>query len=102
MDELTERLLAELRRYAGSRLKDVARGAETRALAGLLVEKYGYGLAKALNVVEEMQGRPPSDLGRLIEQVVLDVDPDAVLHRRRRWDTRPADLALAGDDAQPP
>jgi hypothetical protein len=102
MDELNERLLAELRRYAGNRLKDVARGAETRALAALLVEKYGYGLAKALNVFEELHGRPQSDLGRQIEAVVLEVDPDAVRHRRLRWDTRPADLALIGDGAPPP
>lgn len=94
MDELEERLLAELRRYAANRLKDVARGAETRELAGLLVEKYGYGLAKALAIVREVAGEPGLDLGREIERVVLEVDPEAVEHRSRRWDAAPAGLSL--------
>ena len=92
MEELHERVLAELRRYAASRLKDVARGAETRALAGLLVEKYGYGLAKALNLAQELGGMPLTDLGREIEAVVREVDPEAVAHRAQRWDLRPADV----------
>lgn len=94
MDELHERVLAELRRYAGNRLKDVARGAETRELAGLLVEKYGYGLAKALAIGQELAGQPLSDLSREVESVVLEVDPEAVEHRRNRWDAAPAGLAL--------
>lgn len=98
MDELQERVLAELRRYAANRLKDVARGAETRELAGLLVEKYGYGLAKALAVSRELAGLPAADLARDIEAVVLQVDPDAVEHRRNRWDAAPAGLALPRRD----
>jgi len=94
MDELHERVLAELRRYAANRLKDVARGAETRELAGLLVEKYGYGLAKALAITRELAGQPVPDLAGDIERVVLDVDPDAVEHRSHRWDAAPAGLAL--------
>ncbi|QBE66463.1 hypothetical protein [Pseudoduganella lutea] len=94
MDALQERVLAELRRYAANRLKDVARGAETRELAGLLVEKYGYGLAKALAIAGELAGVPAPDLGREIERVVLEVDPDAVEHRSRRWDAASAGLSL--------
>ena len=94
MDELQERVLAELRRYAANRLKDVARGAETRELAGLLVEKYGYGLAKALAIACELAGAPAPDLARDIESVVLEVDPEAVEHRSRRWDAAPAGLSL--------
>lgn len=94
MDELHERVIAELRRYAANRLKDVARKAETRELAGLLVEKYGYGLAKALAIAQEMASQPSADLARDIEAVVLEVDPDAVEHRRNRWDAAPAGLSL--------
>ena len=94
MDALQERVLAELRRYAANRLKDVARGAETRELAGLLVEKYGYGLAKALAIASELAGEAAPDLARDIEAVVLEVDPDAVEHRSNRWDAAPAGLSL--------
>lgn len=94
MDPMQERALTELRRYAANRLKDVARGAETRELAGLLVEKYGYGLAKALAIACELAGQVPPDLARDIEAVVLEVDPDAVEHRRNRWDAAPAGLSL--------
>lgn len=94
MDELEERVLAELRRYAANRLKDVARGAETRELAGLLVEKYGYGLAKALAIARELAGSPATDLGREIESIVREVDPEAAEHRSRRWDAAPAGLSL--------
>ncbi|WP_338761843.1 hypothetical protein [Massilia sp. METH4] len=98
MDELQERVLAELRRYGANRLKDVARGAETRELAGLLTEKYGYGLAKALAIARELAGEPVPDLAREIESVVLEVDPDAVEHRRNRWDAMPAGLSLPRRD----
>jgi hypothetical protein len=76
-DELRERILAELRRYAAARLKDVARGAEIRELAGLLVEKYGFGLAKALAIARELAGQPVPDLAGEIEAVVREVDPEA-------------------------
>lgn len=98
MDELQERVLAELRRYAANRLKDVARGAETRELAGLLVEKYAYGLAKGLAITRELAGQPAPDLAREIESVVREVDPQAVEHRRHRWDAMPAALALPRRD----
>lgn len=94
MEALQERVLAELRRYAANRLKDVARGAETRELAALLVEKYGYGLAKALSMACELSGERAPDLAREIEAAVLEVDPQAVEHRRNRWDAAPAGLSL--------
>ena len=47
---LLNRIKGDLESYAKSRMNDVARGAETPELAGLLVQKYGYGLAKALQL----------------------------------------------------
>ena len=51
----------------GDGLKHRRAGAETRELAGLLVEKYGYGLAKALAIAGELSGAPGPDLGREID-----------------------------------
>ncbi len=47
-----QRLIEEFRGYAHSRKNDVARGAETPALAALLVEKYGYGMVKAAQLLD--------------------------------------------------
>lgn len=43
MNALQERLLGELKSYADGRKARVLRNAETEALAGLLLEKFGYG-----------------------------------------------------------
>lgn len=92
--ELHERLLADLHRYAAGRRKDIDRGAETRELAGLLVEKYGYGLARALEICGDVLGSQVQSLFAETDKVVLEIDPDAVRHRARRWDARPAGLDL--------
>ena len=39
-------LIEEIQRYAGKRVHDVTRGAETPALAALMVEKFGEGLVQ--------------------------------------------------------
>lgn len=96
--DLYERLLADLRRYAASRRKDIDRGAETRELAGLLVEKYGYGLARALEICGDVAGRQVASLYAETDKVVLEIDPDAVQNRARRWDARPAGLDLPAGD----
>ncbi|MFB9289525.1 hypothetical protein ACFFTM_14340 [Pseudoduganella plicata] len=92
--ELHDRLLADLRRYAAGRRKDIDRGAETRELAGLLVEKYGYGLARALEICGDVAGLPMPNLFAETDKVVLEIDPNAVQNRARRWDARPAGLDL--------
>lgn len=92
--ELHERLLADLRRYAAGRRKDIDRGAETRELAGLLVEKYGYGLARALEICGDVAGLQVPSLFAETDKVVLEIDPNAVQNRARRWDARPAGLDL--------
>lgn len=96
VEQLHERLLADLRRYAASRRKDIERGAETRELAGLLVEKYGYGLARALEIEGDVAGVRVPSLYAEVDKVVLEIDPEAVQHRARRWDARPAGLDLRG------
>jgi hypothetical protein len=94
LEQLHERLLGDLRRYAASRRKDIERGAETRELAGLLVEKYGYGLARALELYGDVAGLRVPSLYDEVNKVVLEIDPEAEAHRARRWDARPAALYL--------
>ena len=45
------RVLAKLTEYAKSRKRDVAKGLETAQLAGLLTQKYGYGLCDAFGEI---------------------------------------------------
>lgn len=42
-------VIEEIRSYADSRKNDILRGAETPALAALMVEKFGEGMAKMLS-----------------------------------------------------
>jgi len=86
-------LIAEIRIYADGRKSDVARGAETPALAAVLVEKFGEGLAKAAHVF----GSDNSDLTREVDRLVREIDPQYRKHRQYRFDARPAGLALNGE-----
>lgn len=84
--------MAELQEYASGRQKDVARGAETPELAALLVEKYGYGLAKAAVLAADMLDVPCPDLISEVDRWVRRIDPNATENRQKRWERRPAGL----------
>ena len=85
-----------MHRYAESRKKDVARGAETPELAALLVQKYGYGLADSASLAANLEDCPKPDLMKDVDQLVASIDPDWRTHQQRRFDARPAALALSG------
>lgn len=87
---LQQRLLTELQSYAASRSKYVARGAETPELAALLVEKYGEGMARAARLLEFDDRELSAELQRL----TLQIDPQLVANREKRWAARPARLIL--------
>lgn len=86
-------LIEEIRGYAEGRRRDVARGAETPALAALLVEKYGEGVAKAANLF----GADNSQIAREVDRLVREIDPQYSKHRRYRFEARPAGLAINGE-----
>jgi hypothetical protein len=86
-------LIVEIRRYAEHRLSDVARGVETPALAALMVEKFGEGIAKATQLLG-VEGC--SELGREIDRLVREVDPHYPTHLQYRFEARPAGLAING------
>jgi hypothetical protein len=86
-------LIVEIQRYAENRRGDVARGAETPALAALMVEKFGEGIAKATQLLG-MDGC--GELGREIDRLVREVDPHYPTHLQYRFEARPAGLAING------
>jgi hypothetical protein len=86
-------LIEVIQHYAAHRLGDVARGAETPALAALMVEKFGEGIAKATRVL----GIGGADeLWREIDRLVRQVDPHYPTHLQYRFEARPAGLAING------
>jgi hypothetical protein len=86
-------LIEEIQRYADNRLSDVARGAQTAALAGLMVEKFGEGIAKAAHLM----GLEGSDgLEREIDRLVREIDPQYPTHLQFRFEARPAGLSING------
>jgi hypothetical protein len=86
-------LIEELRRYAGKRLNDVSRGAETPALAALMVEKFGEGLSKAAHFLR-VEGT--SELDHELDRLVREIDPLYPKHLQCRFEARPAGLAING------
>lgn len=88
----TVSLIDEIQNYADGRKSDVARGAETPALAALMVEKYGEALAKAVHLL----GADNSHMMREIDRLVREIDPEYQKHRLYRFEARPAGLSING------
>jgi hypothetical protein len=92
-DNKMKALHEEIQRYGLHRLSDVARGAETPALAALMVEKFGEGIAKA----SDLLGLEDCDaLRREIDRLVRTIDPQYPTHLQYRFEARPAGLAING------
>jgi hypothetical protein len=80
-------ILAHLRDYAKLRRNDIERGAESPAMAALLVEKYAEGMARSLGILGF-----PSKVQQLGDQLVRELDPAYDANRKARWEARPAAL----------
>lgn len=78
---LESRLLNELRNYAENQKRNVAQGAQTPEVAALLLEKYGYGLAKAIQLAD----LPQINLIEYVHQLTLEIDPHFL---DRNWQRR--------------
>lgn len=88
--------IRDIREYAEGRKSDIARGAETPALAALLVEKYGYGLAKSCSLlIDASDGYiKPVNVIAEVDKLIEEIDPDFKENRHNRWAARPADLLV--------
>ncbi|NII26224.1 hypothetical protein HB364_14110 [Pseudoflavitalea sp. X16] len=89
-EKYQQKLVGELRTYAFARLKSVKEGSETEELAAALLERYGFGLARAF----ELLGIPLGDFVNLIQQLMLEIDPEAPLNRQKRWEAKPAGISI--------
>ncbi|KVO89015.1 hypothetical protein WL21_17160 [Burkholderia ubonensis] len=89
------RLIAEIREYAQGRKTDIKRGAESAALASLMVEKYGHGLMKAADVLALADSHP---LTAEVDRLVVEIDLQHRKHQQYRWESRPASLSITDAD----
>jgi hypothetical protein len=94
LENLFQHAKADLESYARSRNDAVARGAETPSLAALLVQKYGYGLAKALKLAAELSDHPAPELTSEVDRQVEAIDPHWRTNFELRINARPAALLL--------
>ncbi|WP_321967207.1 hypothetical protein [Burkholderia cepacia] len=90
LEAIERAAIEEIRRYAAGRRENVERGAETRCLAALLVEKYGDGIVKAF----EIAGFDTA-LRTEIDHAVREIDPKFEEHRKIRWEAQPAGISIA-------
>lgn len=101
LDHLYERAKADLESFAQTRESAVQRGSKTAELAGLLTQKYGYGLAKALQLAADLGDVPNPSLIADVDRCVAKIDP----HWRTTFDlriqARPAALLLAPPGPDP-
>lgn len=88
---IIERAITLVRDFAMTRARDVARGVESARLAGLLAQKYGYGVTDS---VAEVLGSKSaaSPIRRAVDELVSGIDPKWREHAIERWSLRPADL----------
>lgn len=78
-----ERILAKLTGYGQARKQDVAKGLETAQLAGVLTQKYGYGLCDAFSEIYREGGVAPTYAD--VDRVVETIDPDWRETQSARW-----------------
>jgi len=77
------RVLHKLKTYGQMRKKDVHRGLETNQLAGLLTQKYGYGLCDAFR--EIFGPGDPCPTYQDVDDVVEQINPEWERTQKKRW-----------------
>jgi hypothetical protein len=90
LEAIEKEVVAHIREYADARMRDVERGAETPALAAVLVDKYGEGMARALGIAG-IDSSVQAETDRLVRRI----DPDFEQHKKSRWEARPADIRFS-------
>lgn len=93
MDEqiIIDKLIRQIKDYANGRAKDVARGAETPRLAALLLQKYGFGVIEAVNIILGSP-RASDPITQVLDEETSKIDPRWREHNKERWSGRPADI----------
>jgi len=96
-EEVTCRLEQAMRKYTEGRKSEVAQGAETPALSGLMVQKYLYGMSDCFRLLQDVfRGSgfefPLSHAFDTLYSYVAGIDPHWEEHMKQRWKMRPAHL----------
>lgn len=94
---ITEKLIKQIRDYANGRKADIARGAETPTLAALLLQKYGFGLADAVNIFYDNL-RASDILIQVLDEETSKIDPQWREHNKERWTGQPADIITCSEN----
>lgn len=82
-----ERLNAKLTDEARMRAAECQRGLETPELGGLIIQKYGYGMAAAVEILSEIiDQRLPGEVEH--DAATELVDPSWRENMRRRWNAQ--------------
>ncbi|HEY8095830.1 MAG TPA: hypothetical protein VIE65_07000 [Methylobacter sp.] len=92
LNEIERNLIQELHSCAEGRKKDVKRGAETRELAALMFEKFGYGMVRAVGIIGLQ-----TKLMQEVDKLAREIDPDFDTTKQMRWGSRPAALSFTID-----
>lgn len=95
--QIQDRLRDELLLFAECRALDVVNGAETPALAGLQVQRYGAALARADLVISEQFSVPQTFLLVEVSRQVERIDPAYKRTQQYQWASRPAGLSFTRD-----
>lgn len=101
LDHLYKCAKADLESFVQTREGAVQNGSETAELAGLLTQKYGYGLAKALQLAAELGDVPNPSLMADVDRCVARIDPIWRTTFELRIQARPAALQLTPPNAEP-
>ena len=87
LQAFVERLNAKLMEEARRRADECGRGLERPEVGGLIVQKYGYGMAAAVEVLAELlDQRIPGQVER--DAAAATVDPAWRENMHRRWSAR--------------
>lgn len=84
----------DLMKYADARKNSVARGTESPELAALLLQKYGYGLDKAVLIATSLADHPIQTLMSNINKLVAEIDPNWIQNQNIRLAARPAYIEI--------
>lgn len=91
---ILEELIFKIKEYAEGRASDVANGLETPRFAALLLQKYAYGIADAVRVLQVNGLEVDTSLYSVVDEEVAKIDPKWREHMHERWASRPADISF--------
>lgn len=94
VQQVAQGLSQQLMEEARLRAAEVARGLEQAPLAGLIVQKYGMGMARAVAAMAQALDAKCPSMQQSIDAATALVDPNWLENMRARWQAK-ADIDLS-------